>query len=301
MKWEKLGNIVSPDKNISWMSKKVGPSFVEIVNNQFKIYITGRSLNNESRIGIAYIDIDTLETIKLEEDVVFDVGEIGTFDESGVSYPWIVRNNDRIFMYYVGWISGTKAGFKNATGLAEYDKTSNIWVRVSKAPILPLTKEEPFDTGSIAVTCENDQWRMYYTSFDKRVYINDRPINYYNIKYATSTDGINWNRNGEVCINFKNDKEYAIGKPMILKNDNNYEMWYSYSDGFYKIGYATSTDGINWTRKDRELGLLPSKDGWDSEMVEYGYVLECNGDKYMFYNGNGYGETGLGVAILKDK
>jgi hypothetical protein len=301
MTWNKLGNIISPDGNISWMSKKVGPSFVEIKDDQFKIYITGRDINNESRVGIAYIDIESLKIVSIDSEPIFEIGEIGTFDESGVSYPWIVDHNNEKYMYYVGWISGTKTGFKNATGLA-INKAAGVdeYERVSKAPILSLTESEPFDTGSVAVLFEDNIWKMYYTSFDKRVYINDKPINYYNIKYATSVDGINWNRDGHICINFKNDKEYAIGKPMISKNDDYYEMWYSYSDGFYKIGYATSLDGVNWIRKDKELGLLPSESGWDSEMVEYAFVIIHKSKKYMFYNGNGYGETGLGVAMLKD-
>lgn len=300
MKWQKIGCIIEPQDNIFWMSQKVGPSFVEIENDCFKIYITGRDLNNESRIGIAYVDIESLKVINIEKEPIFDIGEIGTFDESGVSYPWIVTNNETKYMYYVGWIAGTKTGFKNATGLAYSHLSSpNDYQRISKAPILPLTKDEPFDTGSIAVLHENNMWRMYYTSFDKRVYINNKPINYYNIKYATSTDGINWERNGHVCINFKNEQEFAIGKPMIVKNHDFYEMWYSYSDGFYKIGYATSEDGIHWNRQDEYLGLLPSESGWDSEMVEYGYVLNYNHKTYMFYNGNGYGRTGLGIAILK--
>ena len=40
-----------------------------------------------------------------------------------------------------------------------------------------------------------------------------------------------------------------------------------------------------------------SKDGWDSEMVEYSFVFNHDGIKYMIYNGNGYGIDGAGYAI----
>jgi hypothetical protein len=45
-------------------------------------------------------------------------------------------------------------------------------------------------------------------------------------------------------------------------------------------------------------GIEPPEAGWDSEMIAYPCVFdfeECN----MFYNGNGYGRAGIGLAILE--
>jgi putative glycosyltransferase len=38
--------------------------------------------------------------------------------------------------------------------------------------------------------------------------------------------------------------------------------------------------------------------GWDSEMIEYPFVFDHAGERYMLYNGNGYGKSGFGLAIL---
>jgi hypothetical protein len=77
-------------------------------------------------------------------------------------------------------------------------------------------------------------------------------------------------------------------------------MWYSYRGEHYKIGVADSTDGILWQRKDSEVGIDVSETGWDSEMIEYAHVFELRNHLYMFYNGNGYGKTGLGYAIWSE-
>jgi hypothetical protein len=45
-------------------------------------------------------------------------------------------------------------------------------------------------------------------------------------------------------------------------------------------------------------GIGLSTEGWDSEMIEYPFVFDHNGDRYMLYNGNGYGKTGFGLAVL---
>jgi predicted GH43/DUF377 family glycosyl hydrolase len=76
-------------------------------------------------------------------------------------------------------------------------------------------------------------------------------------------------------------------------------MWYSYRGSRNRIGYADSEDGISWERKDGEAGIDVSASGWDSEMIEYPFVFDHDGERYMLYNGNGYGKTGIGLAVLE--
>jgi hypothetical protein len=67
----------------------------------------------------------------------------------------------------------------------------------------------------------------------------------------------------------------------------------------YRLGYAESPDGLTWSRRDEQVGIEPSASGWDSEMMEYPYVFEHKGRKHMLYNGNGFGESGFGYAVLE--
>ena len=76
-------------------------------------------------------------------------------------------------------------------------------------------------------------------------------------------------------------------------------MWYASRGDSYRIGYAESKDGLTWTRKDHESGIDVSESGWDSEMLAYPYVFAHEGDYYMLYNGNDYGKTGIGLAVLE--
>ena len=81
-------------------------------------------------------------------------------------------------------------------------------------------------------------------------------------------------------------------------------MWYSYRGQknieTYRIGYAESSNGVNWTRKDNLVGIDVSADGWDSEMICYPYVFIHNNEIFMVYNGNGYGRSGFGIAKLEE-
>jgi hypothetical protein len=51
--------------------------------------------------------------------------------------------------------------------------------------------------------------------------------------------------------------------------------------------------------KRSKCGINVSESGWDCEMIEYPYVFEDKDQRYMLYNGNGYGKTGIGLAVLE--
>lgn len=128
--------------------------------------------------------------------------------------------------------------------------------------------------------------------------VDGRARHSYHIRYADSDDGLNWRRLGRVCIDFQAQNEYAISRPSVVRDPDMYRMWYSHRGAGYRIGYAESDDGVVWTRKDEEAGIDVSLEGWDSEMIEYPCVFDHGARRYMLYNGNGYGATGIGLAEL---
>jgi len=78
-------------------------------------------------------------------------------------------------------------------------------------------------------------------------------------------------------------------------------MIFSHRGKVYKPGYARSRDGTKWIREDYKISLPRGKTGeWDSDMICYPFIFEHEGIKYILYNGNSYGETGCGYAVLED-
>jgi len=83
-------------------------------------------------------------------------------------------------------------------------------------------------------------------------------------------------------------------------------MWYAHRGSrdyrtnpeySYRIGYAESSNGMDWKRMDELVGIGVSDSGWDSKMIEYPCVYDYAGKRYMLYNGNGFGVTGIGLAV----
>jgi hypothetical protein len=86
-------------------------------------------------------------------------------------------------------------------------------------------------------------------------------------------------------------------------------MWYCFRGSVdyrsdkaqaYRLGYAESANGVDWTRMDEAVGIERSADGPDSLMIEYPFVYAHKGRKHMLYNGNGFGETGILHAVLAE-
>jgi hypothetical protein len=146
---------------------------------------------------------------------------------------------------------------------------------------------------------------MWYASSTGWVVVEGRPEPVYVIKYAESDDGVVWRRENVTCIEPKHPEE-ANARPWVVAGPDGYRMWFCYrgSRGYrhdprtaYRIGYAESADGVSWLRKDDEAGIDVSDTGWDSTMLAYPSVYEHGGTMHLLYNGNGFGQTGIGHAV----
>ena len=297
-RWIKKGLIFAPEENSDWLASHAALPVADRMGEIYRIYFSGRDRYNRAQVGFFEIDLASPEKVlHVSEKPVIGLGPLGAFDDSGVTTSWIVNHGGKKYHYYSGWSLGVTVPFYFFVGLAVSEDGGKTYQRVSPAPILERNAIDPYLTASPCVLIEDGRWRMWYVSGTGWEMKDDRPRHNYHIKYAESADGIHWHREGVVCIDFQSAEEYAIARPCVIKERDIYKMWYSYRGGSYRIGYAESVDGIKWIRKDRESGLDVSESGWDSEMIEYPYVFEHEGEHYMLFNGNGYGKTGIGLAI----
>lgn len=303
MKWRKIGLVFCPVNEQPWMvSHASNPVAEHLEESLFRIYFSTRDDQNRSSITSIVISIEEPHRVlERASKPLLRYGEVGLFDDSGVSLGCIVQYGQTKYMYYLGWNLCRTVPWRNSIGLAIYNDRSQEFQRVSRAPIMDRSEEDPFSLSYPFVLIEGGKFRMWYGSNLK--WGTTQKDMYHIIKYAESLDGIRWKRNSIVCIDSKYDSECAFSRPCVIKENNVFKMWYSYRGGprgeTYRIGYAESADAITWDRKDEEVGLDVSESGWDSEMIEYPFVFDHKGKRYMLYNGNSYGKTGFGLAVLE--
>ncbi|WP_113261284.1 hypothetical protein [Agrobacterium cavarae] len=297
-RWTKLGLIYSPRHDEQYTHAAV-PIADHISGDLFKIYFTSRDRSNRSITRNLVLDIKKPnEILELGAIPVLVPGNLGEFDDDGAMATWLSKHGGREYLYYIGWNRGQTVPFRNSIGLATADKPGEF-ARYSPGPILDRTMCEPHFVASCCVLPSSDKWRMWYLSCTGWRLVDNQPQHRYHIKYAESVDGVHWQRNGVVAIDYKNENEYAISRPSVMQDDDCWRMWYSYRGARYRIGYAESSDGIEWKRRDPDCCLNVSASGWDDEMIEYPHVFDHDGSRYMLYNGNGYGKTGFGLAVLE--
>ena len=148
---------------------------------------------------------------------------------------------------------------------------------------------------------------MWYSSATGWLRVGGRLEPQYEVRYAESQDGVAWRRFETTAVAARPGE--AIARPFVVQDGDSFRMWYSYrgSDGYrtdpsqaYRIGYAVSDDGLAWRRRDDEAGLLHSESGWDSVMTAYPSVYDHDGTRFLLYNGDGFGRSGIGHAVLRD-
>jgi hypothetical protein len=300
MNWVKKGVIFVPQLESDWMVTHAAVPFADrIGEDTFRVYFCSRDAKNRAQVG--YFDIDITrpeEIVYLHDRPVIGLGSLGAYDDSGAISSWIVNVGKQKYCYYSGMTLGVTVPFYFYLGVAISEDGGRTFRKTSDSPILDRSSVDSYLTGHACVMQEDGLWRMWYVSGQRWEIQNGQPKHFYHIKYAESMDGLTWDRRGVVCIDFKSEDEYAIGRPCVLKGRGFYSLWYSYRGSSYRIGYAESIDGLHWERKDEKVGIDVSPSGWDSEMIEYAHVFEHKGERYMLYNGNGYGKTGIGLAVL---
>ncbi|MEK9774405.1 MAG: hypothetical protein VW298_02205 [Candidatus Woesearchaeota archaeon] len=307
--WEKKGLIFSPNTNNYWSKSHSQVPTVDVLSEKiWRIYYSSR--DSENRSHISYFDVEAhnpSNILYLKKEPILNLGKLGSFDDSGLMPSSIVSIGNLRYLYYTGWSVRKTIPYHNAIGIAVSYDNGETYSRLFDGPVLSTNAQEPYFVGTSFVLKENELWRNWYSVCTGWEEIQGKAEPYYHIKYAESQDGVNWLRNGQVAIDYQKD-EAGIVRATVIK-DELYKMWFCYRHSYnyrtdwsksYRIGFAYSRDGVCWQRNDNLSGINISDSGWDSEMIAYPDVIFIDNKKYMFYNGNGFGRSGIGYAIWKD-
>jgi predicted GH43/DUF377 family glycosyl hydrolase len=303
MKWHKCGLVYAPAGNRWWARSYATIPTADVINDRvIRVYFAALDENRYGRIGYVDVDANDPQRILYEtQEPVLDIGELGTFDDSGVNPSCVINFAGKKHLYYIGWQRAERAPYMLFSGLAISEDGGQSFRRYSRVPVLDRTDAEPYSRSAPFVMFDQGCFRAWYWSCLNWSRDGDW-VHYNNVIQCTeSVDGLHWIDRSQACIVPDGVADYSAGRPWVVKDGSLYKMWYSIRSKAqpYRLGYAESNDGLTWQRKDHEVGIARSDIGWDSEMICYPCVVDVNGQRYMFYNGNRHGSTGFGCAILE--
>jgi hypothetical protein len=302
-KWQKLGLLYCPSGNsrhAKLLSHAANPLPVFIEGDVYRVFFSGRDANNRSSVGAVDIDIVQRKVITEHRHPFFVHGPEGSFYADGVSIGNCYEVNGVQYMLFMGWQTSKDSHWRGDIG--RLIVKSNL--------TLALDSEEPFMSANAidpislsypwVMKNESGGYSMWYPSTRTWDAGNGEMLAV--INFASSADGHNWERKG-LSVPYELGRAQAFSRPNVFIDvKGGYEMWFSYRGGSgetYRIGYAKKKFGKNWELALEDAGIDVSFDGWDSEMIEYPFVFDHNGKRYMLYNGNAYGKTGFGLSILR--
>jgi len=158
--------------------------------------------------------------------------------------------------------------------------------------------------GSATITAPVDEASVWANKFV--MYYDGTTGSNESLGLAVSNDGINWqgydNGNDAVFagtgMSSDWDEEYVSRATVLVFGADDYRMWYSGGNGVmnHGIGFATSLDGINWTRDTDPIFHIDDNESWRDVRTYTPMVV----DDYMWFSGrdsNGSYTIGLAYAV----
>ncbi|WP_295543120.1 hypothetical protein [uncultured Thiohalocapsa sp.] len=300
MQWVKLGQIYHHQCNhLKLASHAANPLAVPLSGDTFRVFFSGRDIQNRSSVGFVDIDIIRRQVVYRHDEPVFGHGSQESFYRDGISVGGVYSIGGAAYMLFMAWQNDPQSHWRGDIGRFQLRQDQELVLNPVDRPFLGSDIEDPISLSYPWVVKDSHGYKMWYGSTVSWNAGNGEMLHV--IKYATSADGEEWHRHGQV-IQHELGRYQAFSRPTVCVDESGYHMWYSYRGGLgtkYRIGYAFSKDGNKWSVDIDGSGIDVSLDGWDSDMIEYPFVFDHKGERYMLYNGNDYGRTGFGLAVLE--
>ncbi len=267
----------------------------------YHMWYTGFDINWGIRLGYA-TSPDATTWTKHGSNPILDAGALGTWDQSGPGSPSVAFDDTSYHMWYDATDSSGSIRIGYATSP---DRIT--WTKHGGNPVLDIGSPGEWDDEGIfnpMVIFDNTTIHMWYAGWDS---LNTR------IGYATSLDGITWTKSpNNPVLDLGSPGSWddaAISGPSVIFDGATYHMWYGGGDSSNvgtpfsydgSIGYATSSDGVTWTKfVDNPVLVAGSLGTWEEFKVLIPEVIYEGSTYHMWYNGlnNNFFPFRIGYAV----
>jgi sucrose-6-phosphate hydrolase SacC (GH32 family) len=208
---------------------------------------------------------ELVEFTAYAQNPVFTAAGSSDWDAKIRERGWIMRDDGMYHLWYTGY-DGTKTG----TRLLGY-ATSPDGIRWTRYAGNPLDRTHWIE--DMMVVKDRDTYYMVAEG------LNDIA------QMLTSTDRVQWTRQGPLDVRLTNGKPIEAGPygtPVLWKEGEKWYLFYERRDA--GVWLATSTDRRVWTNVSDEPVLACGPDAYDRYMIAMNQVIKHNGRYYALYH-----------------
>ncbi len=218
---------------------------------------------------------------------VLSPGPSGAWDESATNSMAVLFDAGLFKMWYAG-CTGIVCGIGYATSSDGVN-----WTKDLRNPVIPAGSSGSWDyiLQNPHVLKDGTTYKMWFSAND---------LSTIRLGYAVSSDGVNWVKYPSPVLSGLTWDVGAVSTPVVIREATRLTLWYSGQSGdfVYRIGRASSTDGINWTR-DPSNPIMSPLEPWEESRVHPMEVILQNGSYELYYYA-GFSYVQIGHAISPD-
>lgn len=213
------------------------------------------------------------------------VGANGTWNAKSTQEPCVIKIGSTYHM----WFEGLNAAGQKHEQIGYASSTDGKTWTINANPVLTHSGTTgTFDrngAGDPSVVYDGATYHMWYAGRENAATKNK-------IGYATASnpDGPWTRQNGGNSVLTSSATAFesvGVSGPAVVKDGATYHMFYSGLDGsgVYRIGHATSTDGINWSKTAGPVLNTGATGEWDAFAAKLCGVFIEGADLKMLYVG----------------
>ena len=269
-----------------------------------KAYLTRE--NHQPITGTLNLQSDSTADLLLEN---IDAGEwqlkVDAEDDSGLVL-YTGETEVQIFAGFTSQVyltlnptgSGTGSIYINVTWGGP---TNLTWVDYHNNPLISKSGNY-YDNMAVAqpvVLFDGGIFKMWYHGLGR---IGNDPWKVH-VLYCESVDGIIWTKYPNPVIypgGYNSWDSKAVSPGAVIKENGIYKMYYcGYADEYdsWHVGYATSVDGINWTKYPQPI--ITGTYGWEHQLIPFS-IIKLNNQYYLYFTGRNHPNNRIGLAVSQD-
>ena len=296
----------TPDGNILYAGDQLSIDIDQVATGAAGLGVTVALVTGTDPGGTALPD-EVYDDNKIGSDTdnrALNVGAGGAWDQTKVLHPCAVEHLGTIYLFYAGY---NGSAWKIGVATAPTDGFTGVgFTKYASNPILSGGAAGTWDENHVAdpfVMYDHDAgvWKMWYRGMDTSA-------GTFGIGYATASSPFGpWTKyaSNPVLTNTEAWEGNYVFLPSVLKEGaSDYKMLYTGNEPASnngRIGLATSSDGISWTKYASNPVLSPSGAGWMAASVFSSRTLiKAGSTYYVLFSGKsssvGFSKSGYSTS-----